>query len=151
VSDDDDVDSLIVDCLTEDLDQYFCRSFYPIRIGDVLEDTYRIEHKLGYGKSSTVWLARDIKKGKDVALKIMIPGDEGEDEYSMQLEIKRTVKDTSNLVTCLTAFSLRGHEDNHRVLVFPVRGPNFNETLLLFCLAITGFQLLPACPLRGSC
>ena len=41
-------------------------------------DTYRIEHKLGHGDFSTVWLARDIKKKRDVALKIMIPGDAGD-------------------------------------------------------------------------
>jgi hypothetical protein len=42
----------------------------------------------------------DIKEEKDVALKIMtITGSKGEDEYSMQKEIIRTVQDTSNLVT----------------------------------------------------
>jgi serine/threonine protein kinase len=103
----------------------------------VLEDTYRIEHKLGHGESSTVWLAHDIKRGKDVALKIMIAEykgeDEGEDEYRMQKEIIRTVQDTSKLVTYLTTFSLRGCNsckgNNHRVLVFPVRGPSFSDTL----------------------
>ncbi|KAN0072985.1 Protein kinase-like domain containing protein [Elaphomyces granulatus] len=117
----------------------YCTSdlFYPICIGDVLEDTYRIEHKLGHGESSTVWLAHDIKRGKDVALKIMIAEykgeDEGEDEYRMQKEIIRTVQDTSKLVTYLTTFSLRGCNsckgNNHRVLVFPVRGPSFSDTL----------------------
>jgi serine/threonine protein kinase len=48
----------------------------------------------------------------------------------MQKEIVSTVQDTSNLVTYLTTFSLHGCEgNNHRVLVFPVRGPSFSDTL----------------------
>jgi hypothetical protein len=133
----DFVDEMKVYPYTEEYERYFFKSFfcYPIRIGDVLEDTYRIEHKLGHGESSTVWLASDIKKKKDVALKIMIAEfegeDEGEDEYRMQEEIISTVQDTSNnLVTYLTTFSLRGCKgNNHRVLVFPVRGPSFSDTL----------------------
>ena len=41
-----------------------------------------------------------------------------------------TVQDTSKLVTYLTTFSLRGCKgNNHRVLVFTVRGPSFSNTL----------------------
>jgi hypothetical protein len=43
--------------------------YYPICIGDVLIQKYRIEHKLGHGNYSTVWLAHDILKEKDVALR----------------------------------------------------------------------------------
>jgi serine/threonine protein kinase len=57
--------------------------FYPICIGDVLLQTYRIVHKLGHGESSAVWLARDTQNENYVALKIMICGNEGEDEYNM--------------------------------------------------------------------
>jgi hypothetical protein len=69
-----------------------------------------------------------------VALKIMIAEfkgeNEGEDEYRMQKEIIRTVQDISKLVTYLTTFSLRGCKgNNHRVLVFTVRGPSFSDTL----------------------
>ncbi|KAN0078905.1 Protein kinase-like domain containing protein [Elaphomyces granulatus] len=102
--------------------------YYPICIGDVLNRTYRIDHKLGYGHFSTVWLARDIPKNMDVALKIMISGDLGEDEYNMQ-EVIRTLKGTSNFLTYLTTFTLPGYKgNNHRVLVFPVRGPSLEST-----------------------
>jgi serine/threonine-protein kinase SRPK3 len=33
--------------------------FYPARLGEVLNGRYQIATKLGYGSSSTVWLARD--------------------------------------------------------------------------------------------
>ena len=106
-----------VDDYTEPVQRYTAGLFYPICIGEVLVETYRIEHKLGDGRFSTVWLARDIQNEKDVALKIMINQDveEGEDEYSMQKEIISTVQDTSNLVTYLATFSLRGYKgSNHR-------------------------------------
>jgi hypothetical protein len=65
----------------------------------VLEDKYRITHKLGHCEKSAVWLAHDIKEQKDVALKIMIARNEGENEYSMQKEIKNAMQGTSNLLS----------------------------------------------------
>jgi hypothetical protein len=36
--------------------------FYLARPGDVLADRFQILVKIGYGSSSTAWLARDIRK-----------------------------------------------------------------------------------------
>ncbi|EEP79848.1 predicted protein [Uncinocarpus reesii 1704] len=99
------------------------RVFYPIRIGEVLNQRYRVEHKLGYGGFSTVWMAHDLLKKTDVALKIMCAGDFGEHEFLMQEKILQNVQDTSHLVTYLATFCLCGDGCNHRVLVFPLRGP----------------------------
>ncbi|KAK2758828.1 hypothetical protein FQN54_003520 [Arachnomyces sp. PD_36] len=101
--------------------------FYPIRIGEVIDQTYRIDHKLGHGAFSTVWMAHDLKKKKDVALKIMARKDAGEDEYNILEEIKCAVKDTSHLVTSTATFFLRGKDFDHRVLVFPLRGPSVDS------------------------
>lgn len=35
------------------------KHYYPVRIGDILNDKYRIISKLGYGAYSTVWLAKN--------------------------------------------------------------------------------------------
>ena len=35
--------------------------YYPTNIGDVLGSRYQIVGKLGFGTTSTVWLARDLK------------------------------------------------------------------------------------------
>jgi hypothetical protein len=118
----------VVDGGTEDLELYALGLYYPICIADVLIHTYRIEHKLGHDDFSTAWLAHDIKKKRDVTL-IMIFGDTGDYECSMQKEIMSTVQDTSNLVTYLTTFSLPGCKGNHQVLVFPVRA----RTSALLC------------------
>jgi hypothetical protein len=38
--------------------------YYPARIGDVLSSRYRIVGKLGFGISSTVWLARGAESSR---------------------------------------------------------------------------------------
>jgi serine/threonine protein kinase len=101
--------------------------FYPIQIGEVIDQTYRIDHKLGHGGFSTVWMAHDLKNRRDVALKIMAAGNSGEYEYNILEEIKRAVKDTSHLVTCIATLFLRGKDSNHQVLVFPLRGPSLDS------------------------
>ncbi len=58
-------------------------SHYPICIGDIIAQTYRIEHKLGHGGFSTVWMAPDVQKKRDVPLKIMVHGDAEEYELNM--------------------------------------------------------------------
>lgn len=40
---------------------YVASRYYPARIGEIFKDRYQIVRKLGFGASSTVWLARDMK------------------------------------------------------------------------------------------
>ncbi|KAJ5161763.1 CMGC protein kinase [Penicillium capsulatum] len=44
---------------------YDSSGFYPAKPGDVLADRYQILVKVGWGSSSTVWLARDTRNGPD--------------------------------------------------------------------------------------
>lgn len=112
----------------EPVDRYEEGLYLPICIGEVIADRYRIEHKLGHGGFSTVWMAHDMDKGKDVALKIMTANFGGEREFLMQNEIIRCVTDTSRLLIYQDAFLLPGAARNpHRVLVFPLKGPNLRD------------------------
>lgn len=43
----------------ETLPKYNADHFYPVRIGDLLNDRYKVLAKLGYGMTATVWLAKD--------------------------------------------------------------------------------------------
>jgi hypothetical protein len=121
-----------VEELSEEPKDYALGYYYPICIGDVLNKTYRLEHKLGHGNFSTVWLARDISMEKYVALKIISPG-KGENEYNMQNKIKRTKQNTSNILMYQTTFFLPSDKGNyHQVLVFPrsvFKLPSFEATL----------------------
>jgi hypothetical protein len=100
---------------------------YPICIGEIVADRYRIDHKLGHGSFSTVWMAHDMTGKTDVALKIMILGVSAESEYRMQDEIVRTLPDTTGLLTFKDTFLLHSPHGDHRVLVFPLQGPNLRD------------------------
>lgn len=45
----------------ETLPHYDPKQFYPVHIGDVFNDRYRVSGKLGYGAYSTSWLCQDIR------------------------------------------------------------------------------------------
>ncbi|OAL73495.1 serine/threonine protein kinase [Trichophyton violaceum] len=137
----DDGDSDLGDFVTTEEEEgdieYYCedssrynseasRAFYPICIGEILSDRYRIDHKLGHGGFSTVWLAYDLEKKTVVALKVTDSSEKGKYEAQIPEEIIRRVKDTSHVLTYLRAFSLQGEASNrHQVLVFPWVGECF--------------------------
>lgn len=56
----------------EDLDKYRPGGYHPVMIGDTLHGRYHIVDKLGFGGYSTIWLARDTRMEKYVAVKIGI-------------------------------------------------------------------------------
>lgn len=97
--------------------------YYPICLGEVLNERYLVEHKLGFGGGSTVWMAHDIQDKRDVALKVMSFGEWSHNEIRVQDEIIQNVQDTSHLVTYLATFLIPGNKCHHRVLVFPLMGP----------------------------
>lgn len=45
----------------EELPNYKAERYYPVLIGQVLQDRYQITGKLGFGGGSTVWACRDLK------------------------------------------------------------------------------------------
>lgn len=45
----------------ETIPGYVASRYYPVHIGEVFRDRYQIVGKLGFGASSTVWLARDMR------------------------------------------------------------------------------------------
>ncbi|TVY13589.1 Serine/threonine-protein kinase SRPK [Lachnellula arida] len=110
--------------------------YYPICIGNVLAQRYRIEHKLGHGGFSTVWMAHDIVTKKDVALKVTIPAREAADpESTMHNEIRQRVRDTSKLLLSCETFSLPSPNGHHRVLVFSLRGPSLHSCFASMSMA----------------
>jgi serine/threonine protein kinase len=94
---------------------------YPIHLGEVLNERYLVEHKLGFGGGSTVWMAFDLQDKRDVALKVIALGQWADNEIRIQDEILKTVQNTSRLVIYTATFILpRDNKSHHRVLVFPM-------------------------------
>lgn len=104
--------------------------FYPICLGEVVNGRYLVEHKLGSGGFSTVWMAHDLQSQKDLALKIMSIGAWADTEARAQEMVVRNVQDTSHLLTCLETFQVPGHEGWYMVLVFPLMGPCLSTYML---------------------
>lgn len=44
----------------EELPDYEADRFYPVQLGQIFNDRYQVVAKLGFGSSSTTWLARDL-------------------------------------------------------------------------------------------
>ncbi|KAE9362526.1 hypothetical protein N431DRAFT_162131, partial [Stipitochalara longipes BDJ] len=54
----DSDDEVNIEDEAEAMEQYFSEApYFPVHIGQVLDQRYRIEHKLGHGGFSTVWMA----------------------------------------------------------------------------------------------
>ena len=45
----------------EAFEDYKTGKYYPVRIGDIFASKYQVVGKLGFGVSSTVWLARHLE------------------------------------------------------------------------------------------
>lgn len=53
-----DADQLIEE---EDIPEDNPDRFYPVKLGEIFNARYQTVSKLGYGSSSTIWLARDLE------------------------------------------------------------------------------------------
>ncbi|KAI0970831.1 kinase-like protein [Xylaria arbuscula] len=69
----------------ERLPYYRSEEYYPMKIGEVISGHYQVAAKLGYGTTSTVWLARDLRTRKFWALKVHI----NTLQYNQELEVYR--------------------------------------------------------------
>ncbi|KAJ3549699.1 hypothetical protein NM208_g363 [Fusarium decemcellulare] len=121
----------------EKLPRYRPEDYYPANPGGVLGEQYELKAKVGWGSTSTVWLAQDIsserlfKPNRFVALKICNSDAADEDtnhelDVNMHLSsINSTHRGRTILGTAFEAFSIdspRG--SSHLALVFkPMREP----------------------------
>ncbi|KAJ5835250.1 hypothetical protein N7447_001276 [Penicillium robsamsonii] len=105
--------------------------YYPVNIGDVLVSKYQVVGKLGFGTTSTVWLARDLEGHRYVTLKIYTS--DGTDQGEVQTYKALSQGDGSHpgyahVRTALDAFTIphkRGGyqgSENHCVVQKPMWG-----------------------------
>jgi len=103
---------------------YVPGGYHPVHLGDELANgRYRIVHKLGYGAYSTVWLARDQRAEKYVAVKIAVACSESTQENLILRHLrdanhKTLASEGQNLVSSLLdEFHLDGPNGRHTCLV----------------------------------
>ncbi|KIM46980.1 hypothetical protein M413DRAFT_63939 [Hebeloma cylindrosporum] len=118
----------------ECVEGYHPGGFHPIAIGDVFaQGRYRVVHKLGFGGSSTIWLARN-RSGKLVTLKVVRadvsskPVDQvpelGVPRKLLEYVQERGPVVRSNIQTVQDHFMEDGPNGSHLCLVYQLAGPS---------------------------
>ncbi|KAI6754037.1 hypothetical protein HG530_013213 [Fusarium avenaceum] len=106
----------------EEIPDYLASRFYPVHLGQVFQDRYQAVTKLGFGSSSTIWLARDLREQKYVALKIYVHTSRVHRElpiYEAMSPILEKTKNPgrNNIRRLLGSFEIDGPDGRHVVLV----------------------------------
>ena len=116
----------------EDLEDYRDGGYHPLQLGDDLSNKrYHVIHKLGYGSSSTVWLARDRIENRYVSLKVLTSR---YSELSREVDIRKRLDCGDGhypgrpfILSPLTEFYIDGPNGRHLCLVSEVVGPSILE------------------------
>ena len=115
----------------EDVENYEPGGFHPISIGDCFaQGRYRVLHKLGYGGSSTIWLARDQGGlGGLVALKAMRAdlsntNISANPALTIPNMLRAATPSCTGIRTIDNHFFVQGPNGTHLFLVSPFAGPS---------------------------
>ncbi|KAG6179775.1 hypothetical protein E4U36_005350 [Claviceps purpurea] len=108
--------------------------YHPVSLGDTFDSgRYSILRKIGYGRYSTVWLARDLKCQRYVALKMLTKFCYGGPCEIFEREILDKIRDVSresshegrkHVLPLNEQFNHRGPNGDHVCLTFDVLGYN---------------------------
>ncbi|CAK1360313.1 unnamed protein product [Cercospora beticola] len=117
----------------ETLAGYKSSKYYPVKIGETIQDTYKIRVKLGYGRHSTTWLCTDLQNSFKV-LKILTAND----GVSREAQVLKHVRDSATESQSPGKYCVRRAEDifvipgkkgnRHQCFVFEPLGPNLLES-----------------------
>lgn len=116
----------------EDLEDYGKGGYHPVHVGDTFSDgRYLIVRKLGWGHFSTVWLAKDNKMKRHVALKVVKSAPHYTETALDEIKLlQRLVSANPNhlgrrhCVSLLDHFRHKGPNGSHVCMVFEVLGEN---------------------------
>ncbi|KAL1297606.1 hypothetical protein AAFC00_006167 [Neodothiora populina] len=108
----------------ETIPGYVATRYYPVRIGQIFQNRYQVVGKLGFGATSTVWLARDLDECQHVALKLYIQSDALGSELDTELDVYRRIENSpehhpgrSAVRSLLDSFEVDTPSARHRCLV----------------------------------
>ncbi|KKZ60343.1 hypothetical protein EMCG_04901 [[Emmonsia] crescens] len=121
----------------ETLPGYHLGKYYPVRLGEIFDKRYRVVGKLGYGTTSTVWLAHDSVESRYVALKLYVANLNNTRElkaYECLDEADEKDHPGKTLIRkLLGSFQVDSHSSNgsssHLCLVHEPLGPSLKEIL----------------------
>ncbi|EOA91045.1 uncharacterized protein SETTUDRAFT_158518 [Exserohilum turcica Et28A] len=125
----------------ERLPWYSPDQFYPVRIGEILDSSYKVFGKLGYGAYPTVWLCRSIRDAGFVAIKICTQDINRSARFQRELKFYEHVSSLSTMHLCLVhppmhmaIRELQYRDSSHRPNKLLLRWTLFNLLNALFFL-----------------
>ncbi|KAJ5933106.1 hypothetical protein N7516_007595 [Penicillium verrucosum] len=102
----------------ENLESYRVGGYHSMAIGDHIHNRYQVVQKLGHGTYSTIWLVRDQKDGKYVAIKVCT-ADSNPLEFSVLSELSNSQQSSSTslgkrlIPSVLDRFEIQGSNGTH--------------------------------------
>ncbi|KAG6894402.1 hypothetical protein C0992_006250, partial [Termitomyces sp. T32_za158] len=119
----------------EDWEDYVKGGYHPVKLGDRFsEGRYVVVRKLGWGHFSTVWLAKDTKLGRHVALKVVKSAARYTETALDEIKLlQRLITSSappashagrSHVISFLDHFRHKGPNGTHVCMVFEVLGEN---------------------------
>lgn len=116
----------------EDLEDYGKGGYHPVHVGDTFSDNrYLIVRKLGWGHFSTVWLAKDHKMKRHVALKVVKSAPHYTETALDEIKLLQRLVSANpthpgrrHCVSLLDHFRHKGPNGSHVCMVFEVLGEN---------------------------
>ncbi|KAK1507576.1 protein kinase domain-containing protein [Colletotrichum tamarilloi] len=120
----------------ETLPEYISEHFYPVRLGEVFDDRFQTVAKLGYGSSSTIWLARDLQHHQYVALKIYIHNSAQHRELPFYEHLDKYLPSrhpgAKNVRKLLSSFEVFGPYGKHAALALQVSQMSIRDMGIVF-------------------
>ncbi|KAK3331707.1 kinase-like domain-containing protein [Cercophora scortea] len=108
----------------ETMPEYNPNHFYPVSLGEIFDGRFQTVAKLGYGSSSTIWLARDLEDHRYVALKIYIHNSARHRELPFYVRLGEVLPSNhigaANIRHLQDSFEIIGPHGKHRALVLQV-------------------------------
>ncbi|KAI0785254.1 kinase-like domain-containing protein [Abortiporus biennis] len=134
----------------EDIEAYKPGGLHPVAVGDIFSNgRYRVLHKLGFGGTSTIWLARDQQappSGKLMTLKVMRAEQSAEARDTIaELSIPQRLRKILQENHCTVLPHIQNIEDS-----FLHQGPNGTHLCLVSQLAGPSVRSMFDCPGRVS-
>ncbi|KAK2757686.1 hypothetical protein FQN54_004655 [Arachnomyces sp. PD_36] len=121
----------------ETLPEYKAERYYPVHIGQVFNNRYQVVGKLGYGVTSTVWLARDLVEPDDpgyIALKVYVTGYTRGNELAIYECINSISAESEHsgrhdIRKLLSSFEIQGSKGKHMCIVHQALGITMERLL----------------------
>ncbi|KAG6031391.1 hypothetical protein E4U41_007583 [Claviceps citrina] len=146
----------------EDIPGYKPEYFYPVELGEVIDERFQTVTKLGYGSCSTIWLARDLQDHRYLTLKFYVHNCPHQRELPFYERLRKLLPSqhpgAGRIRHLLGHLEIKGPDGTHSVLIHDVsqmslrdmnavfeRSRGFNEEAVRFKVLEDEEMAKPSC------